>query len=253
MYINKISNKLGEIIYNKHGSKMTIIKYANSKNILVQFDNGYIVKSDYGNFKKGNIKSLYDKTVCDVGFIGEGNYKCWENNKNTKEYSVWGGMLLRCYNKKVQIKCPTYKNCSVCDEWHNFQNFGKWYNQNYYEIDEQKMCIDKDILHKGNKIYSPENCVIVPNDINELFTKRQNYRGEYPIGVYYAPDRDKFRACYAYKGTVNLGQFDNPIEAFNVYKIHKERIIKKIADEYKDRIPKKLYDAMYTYEVEITD
>ena len=42
-------------------------------------------------------------------------------------------------------------------------------------------------------------------------------------------------------------------EAFKSYKTFKEKYIKQVADEYKDKIPKKLYDAMYRYEVEITD
>lgn len=53
------------------------------------------------------------------------------------------------------------------------------------------MCLDKDILNKGNKIYSPDNCIIAP--------------------------------------------------------------IKEVADRYKDKIPSKLYKAMYGYEVEIDD
>jgi len=52
---------------------------------------------------------------------------------------------------------------------------------------------------------------------------------------------------------IYLGTFKTPKEAFDVYKIHKETLIKQIADKYKDQIPQKLYDAMYKYEVEITD
>lgn len=33
----------------------------------------------------------------------------------------------------------------------------------------------------------------------------------------------------------------------------KEKHIKKIANKFKNNIPKKLYDALYNYEVEITD
>ena len=50
-----------------------------------------------------------------------------------------------------------------------------------------------------------------------------------------------------------LGYSDSIEELFNKYKQAKEENIKRIADFYKDKIPKKLYDAMYNYEVEITD
>lgn len=80
-------------------------------------------------------------------------------------------MLERCYSARYQERKPTYKGCSVCDEWLNYQNFAKWYDDNYYEIKGEIMCLDKDILVKGNKIYSPENCVFVPNYINVLFAR----------------------------------------------------------------------------------
>ena len=51
----------------------------------------------------------------------------------------------------------------------------------------------------------------------------------------------------------NLGYFETPKEAFKSYKTFKEQYIKQVADEYKDKIPKKLYEAMYNWKVEITD
>ena len=87
-------------------------------------------------------------------------------------------MLRRCYDEKLHKKYPTYIDCKVCEEWLNFQNFAKWYYNNYYEIENEKICLDKDILHKGNKIYSPDNCVFVPNNINVLFVKSDKSRGD---------------------------------------------------------------------------
>ena len=50
-----------------------------------------------------------------------------------------------------------------------------------------------------------------------------------------------------------LGLYITIEQAFSAYKNFKENYIKEVADEYKDRIPQKLYDAMYRYEVEIDD
>ena len=94
-----------------------------------------------------------------VGVTGQGEYSHLVrkiNGKHTKVYSVWHDMLGRCYNKKYQEKKPTYIGCTVCEEWHNFQNFAKWYEENYYEVNNEEMALDKDILIKGNKIYSPQ-------------------------------------------------------------------------------------------------
>ena len=180
--------------------------------------------------------------------------------KKTKCYMTWVNMLNRCYDTKRHEKQPTYKHCIVCNEWLNFQNFAKWYKDNYYEIKGQKMCLDKDILYKGNKIYSPDNCIFVSNDINVLFTKHDKDRGDYPIAVSYHKQNDKFEStCSVYDFKENksknkyLGLYDTPEKAFEVYKQYKEKYIKEVADHYKNQIPEKLYYALYNYEVEITD
>jgi len=164
-------------------------------------------------------------------------------------------MFNRCYDEKIHIIRETYKNCTVCEEWYNFQTFAKWYTENYYEIDEKKMHLDKDILHKGNKIYSPENCVFVPININSLFTKRETLRGICPIGVTYHKRDDVFQSrCNDGNGKSEyLGCFGSPQLAFNAYKIYKEKHIKEVADKFRNQIPNKLYEAMYSYKVEITD
>jgi hypothetical protein len=137
-----------------------------------------------------------------------------------------------------------------------YKNFKEWYKENWYEIEGERMALDKDILYKGNKIYSPENCIFVPQRINSLFVKNDRRRGELPIGVNYNKKRNKYRAqCnYLSYGNVTLGSYDDPKEAFyKGYKPFKEKYIKEIADEYKDKIPQQLYDAMYNWVVEITD
>lgn len=201
--------------------------------------------------KKSNLKA----TIYGIG-INDYNGKVMINSKFIKSYRTWYDMLGRCYNEKIHQKRQTYIGCKVCDEWLYFSNFKKWYDKNYYNIDDERMELDKDILHKGNKIYSPETCVFVPQNINSLFTKRNLIRGILPIGVYWDKQYQKYRTqCNnGKKGkTINLGRFNTPEEAFNIYKNFKENIIKEVADKYNNKIPQKLYDAMYKYKVEITD
>ena len=190
------------------------------------------------------------------GFVGEGKYKSTENKKTTRCYKIWDEMLKRCHNEKYQNEKPTYIGCTICEEWYNFQNFAEWYEKNYYKIENEIVCLDKDILVKGNKIYSPETCIFVPNRINILFTKSNKTRGEYPIGIYCYKQRQELRVrCNTLKGSVYLGRFelDEVNEAFLTYKKFKENYIKEVADEYKDLIPIELYNAMYNYKVDIND
>ena len=258
--MSKVANKTGETNYNNFGSKMIIIEYRTARDIDVYFpEYNWIVKNrQYVDFKKGRIKCPYEKSVYKVGYIGEGKYEVSKNNKHTKCYQTWHGMLRRCYNSKHQEEHHTYVNCKVLEDWHNFQNFGEWDEDNYYEIEGERMELDKDILIKHNKIYSPETCMYMPQTINLLFTKRQNYRGKSVIGT--SPVNGKYLVqCHLINLKTGkskqktLGYYDTEIEAFEVYKYHKEKNIKQVADYYKDKIPQKLYDAMYNYEVEITD
>ena len=260
--MSKYLDRTGEENYNNFGSKMIIIGYKNCENINVFFPeyNWTINGIRYDNFKRGNVKCPYEKRYYGLGFIGEGKFKTRENDKSTRVYDTWKDMLGRCYSEKFHERNSTYKGCEVEKDLLNFQNFAEWYYKNYYEIEGQTMCLDKDILVKGNKIYSPETCVFVPHNINVLFTKSDKARGEYPIGVSYHKANKKFVAkCNVYDFKENktkrkyLGYYNTSEEAFEVYKQFKEKCIKEVADYYKNKIPQKLYDAMYQYEVEITD
>jgi hypothetical protein len=235
---------------------MTIIKYNGVNDIDVKFEDGAIIKNTYYSvFKTGQLISPYDKTIFGVGCLGEGKYAPTIDEQKTPQYYTWISMMRRCYNLKQQEIQPTYIGCSVCKEWHNFQNYAKWWDDNYYEIEGLRMEVDKDILSKGNKIYSPETCIFVPNNINALIINCKKVRGDYPIGVNKL-DSGKFRARYsdAISGKrIHLGCFNNPEEAFKVYKLHKEIHIKEVADYYKEHIPEKLYKALYNWKIEITD
>ena len=249
-------DRTGEEGVNNFGSKMIISKYNNARDIDVYFpEYNWIAKNKrYNEFKKGEISCVYERRTCGVGYIGLGEYSPCENGKKTKCYKVWHSMLTRCYDSKVKRNYPTYKGCIVCTEWHNFQAFAEWYNDNYYEIPGEVMCLDKDILFKGNKTYSPETCIFVSNEINALFIKGNKDRGALPIGVSYHKKGNVYISrCNFGNKLKHLGYFDNPEKAFNAYKTAKENYIKEVADKYKEYIPQKLYCAMYNYEVEIDD
>ena len=258
--------KVGEVNYNNFGSKMEVINYRKFNDIDVYFEeyNWVFYNAQYDNFLKGSLKCPYEPRVCGKGYIGEGKYKSRVNGKKTDIYIEWIMMLNRCYSDDLHKEHNTYLNCEMYEEWHNFQKFAEWRENNFYQVGNEKMCLDKDILVKGNKIYSPETCIFVPDRINKLFTKSDKARGEYPIGVNYSKKYNDLRVrCSVFnidknkKERIHIGTFKpNQVEeAFQCYKTFKENYIKQVADDYysKGLIPKKLYDAMYRYKIEITD
>ena len=254
----EIINRIGEKTTNNFGNKMIIVNYIQWDDIDVYFPkyNWTAKNVAYDAFKKGNIRCPYEPRTYGKGYLGEGKYKTSENGKNTKCYKTWINMLERCYSSKCHDKYPTYKGCNVDEEWLCFQNFAEWYYENYYELENEVVHLDKDILHKGNKIYSHENCIFVPKSINNLFTKRQNYRGNLPIGVC-LKDKGYIAQCSNGRKQIKLGTYPTPEEAFQVYKTYKEQIIKDTIDLYEGIIPEPQYSRLkkiiYNYEVKIDD
>ena len=253
-------DRTGEESYNKFGSKMIIKEYRGCMDIDVYFpEYDWTFKhTQYNNFKNGKIKCPYEKRCFGIGYLGEGKYKVSENGKVTKEYDIYHGVLQRCYDPKLQEKYSTYKGCIVEDYWLNFQHMSEWINKNYYEVPDEVMCLDKDILYKRNKIYSRETCIFVPKKNNSLFVKSDKARGDYAIGVRLNQSGNYEARCNnGYRKLVSLGTFSTEKEAFQVYKQYKEKIIKETIDSYKGIIPEPFYSrlkiAMYNYEVEIDD
>ncbi len=242
------SNRIGEDRKNNFGSRIIIKDYRNSIDIDVYFPeyDWMYYNATYSNFKHGALQCPYEKRFYNKGYIGEGKY-----TTKHESFKHWYRMLSRCYDNKCQEKEPSYIGSQCYDEWHNFQNFAKWFDDNYYKINNERMQLDKDILYKGNKLYSPETCVFVSQRINNLFTKRQNDRGDLPIGV--TRIRDKYLAQINKNGRRERKIWDDIDSAFNWYKIEKEKYIKQIADKYKHIIPEKLYKAMYEYKVDMND
>ena len=255
----KKTDRTNEVNISNEGYLIKIVEYNNYDDVWIEFQDEYKIRvhTTYKHFKNGGVKNPYHKVMYNIGYFGQNKYS---RKTHPKIYDTWHDMLKRCYNPYYINKHLTYIDCYVCEEWHNFQNFAKWYEENYYEVENQRVHLDKDILNKGNKIYSPETCIFVPQRINVLFTKSDNKRGKYPIGVsYYSKDKALYVNCSIIendnKKQKYLGIFsiNEPYQAFTCYKNFKEKYIKQIADEYKELIPIELYEAMYRYEVEIND
>ena len=262
---NKYNQRIGEEKLNKQGCLMKIVEYNNAIDIVVEFQDEYKIKvhTTYNHFKNGGVKNPYCPSVFGVGIVGI-KYPVKINGKTTKEYMVWSGILDRCFiDHSGDVRTRTYQDAVCCDEWiyyenfyewlHKQDNFDKWYNN-------EKWHIDKDILVKGNKIYSPETCCLVPDNVNTLLIKCDNSRGKYPLGVNYNIAVKKYSARMSKhnektKYREHIGYYDTPEQAFKAYKKRKESYIKQVAqDEYdKGNITKPCYEAMMKYEVEITD
>lgn len=87
-------------------------------------------------------------------------------------YSLWFGMLRRCYDYKQhnRKRGKSYSNVIVCERWFYLKNFvediqklkgyDKW-------VESGTMSLDKDIYaQEVTRIYSPQTCCFVTNKEN---------------------------------------------------------------------------------------
>ncbi|AUR91783.1 winged helix-turn-helix DNA-binding domain protein [Vibrio phage 1.164.O._10N.261.51.A7] len=143
---------------------------------------GYECVTESSKIRKGSVKDPFVPIVSGVGFFGVGKHRARVGSHRSPTYNVWKNMLARCYDKDVQAKNPHYIGCSVCEEWHNFQNFAEWYESN-----KPSTCgdyhLDKDIKIKGNRIYSPDACSIISPQLNSEASNAKNYKLISPEGV----------------------------------------------------------------------
>ncbi|EHM6953344.1 hypothetical protein KGV31_002143 [Vibrio parahaemolyticus] len=137
-----------------------------------------------------------------------------QDGTNTVLYKVWSSMLQRCYSQSFLSKFPTYRGCSVCEEWLTLSEFKKWFDAHYIEGYE----LDKDLLFKGNKIYSPQTCVFIPKHVNSFISA--GGKGKLMRGVSLRPDGKKYIANIFDIDTKKpkyLGSFNTECEAHHAY------------------------------------
>ena len=188
-------------------------------------------------------------TVADISEISR-QYDC--------NYTVWYSMLQRCHNSKIHKQKPTYSGCAISDNFKSLTYFLDWAKQqvghNSRDGEGRKFNLDKDILIKGNKVYSEDTCCFVPMEINVLFGSSRATRGANPIGVYYDKVRENYQAYVRVNGKkCALGRYTTSEEAFYAYKKAKEAHIKDVANKWKEQIDIRVYNALMIWTIEITD
>ena len=158
-------------------------------------------------------------------------------------YNIMGNAFRRCMDT---INYPQYEDCAVCTEWQlDRQSFIDWICKNYYTVPtNEQIDLDKDILVKGNRIYSPKTCCFVPHSINLEFQTNNIY--PMPMrrddGKYQITDN----RCKVFIGV----NFDDAIQK---YIDHRKKELANLAEKYKDMIPNNVYEAIKYRELTIDD
>ncbi len=234
----------GSVFKTKYEDSVVVLEYISSLEVKVRITSTDEVRSVSAyQIREGLIKtirkaSLKDKTTQELRRRARHKHR---------------GMFERCCSKDSALKYPTYKDCTISENFKDFNFFNMWcLNQTGFE--NYNWHLDKDILVKGNRVYSEATCCFVPEEINLMFVTHKPQRGVLPIDVTYCKPFNLYQARLRKNNkTVDLGFYCTPEEAFQTYKLEKEKHIKDVANKWKDQIDSKVYDALMSWEINIED
>lgn len=157
------------------------------------------------------------------------------NGKNVPEphYATWKALFQRCYGDNSKY----HTDCEVAEDWWLLSEFWRWMDTQEWKRDDRKFTLDKDLKIPGNRIYSPETCMFVPQQINTLFAIREAARGDLPLGVTLRKDTNKYLVhCHQDGKIVHGGYFNDPQAAHKVWQEMKLEEMKLQAIKNKDEI-----------------
>lgn len=213
----------------------------NGSSVKIEFLNtGFSSTVSKGNLIKGLVKdyslpNLYGQGCNTLGFMGKGS----KDLVTTKAYKKWQEMMKRCYNTKFLVNNTSYLGCTVAPEWKDFKNFLNWYVSKITHDIQLSYALDKDIIHEGNKLYSPETCVLVPKEINNFIVKpRHSSVGKdisIPHGVHLHKKTQRYQAYCNNPITgkrVSLKLFDTLEEAHFAHLKYKGEMAKHLASKH---------------------
>lgn len=248
---------VGNIYPTTKGGDVIVLEYVRDTHIVVEFLDEYRYRTvtQTAALTKGLIHNPYARTFYGVGYMGVGRFSTDPTNPKTyKVYKAWIGMIERCSSVDKKLRDPSSVLSYSCSEWHNLQVFGEWYcSQKGW--DEPKWQLDKDLMGSGNKLYSPETCVILPPVLNtsiKYINDGPLNKNNLPRGVGYNIKAKRYITdcrIYGVEGKAPTMYFKTAEEAFVWYKEKKEALIKCLALEYKDRIEERAFDRLMSFSV----
>lgn len=242
--------QVGEIYATVSGGDAKVVEYVNARNIVVEFINtGFKKTCSAGNLRIGMVADDSLPSFLGVGIVDISTSH--ENRKPLKPYKLWKDMLSRCYSGKSHYL--SYKGCSVSENFKRLSYFTNWC-KNQKGFGQEGWHLDKDILGKGNKVYSEDTCCFLPKEINCIFGTNAKVRGKYPIGVQKQTGSNRFMSKVKQGATeISKCGFLTPEDAFSWYKAQKEARIRSVAEQFKDQLDPRAYNALMSWQIEITD
>ena len=240
-YKKYTKHHIGKTFKTRQGYDGVVIDGGSKKGCIVVKIKDWTREVEAKHAWNGSIRYPYHPTICNIGYIGEGTYTTTINGPDSKKYNDWSNMLTRCYDEKYQKIQPTYIGAIICEEWHNFQTFAKWHNNNYVE----RFHLDKDLLNNENKIYSSDTCIYIPQALNSFLANKLKTNKSGNIGVFFAKEctKNPWHASISIDNKIkNLGYFSTENKAIKAYSEARETEANKWKEKMKNILPQKALD-----------
>ena len=198
----KVPNKGTNII--RDLDKTVLVYYGGNKSVIEFKSTHNLAMIQYRYFLACDNVDCLEPSVYGVGILGVRS----ATTKYKAFYEIWLGLLSRtCYHR---VDClPTYKDCTIDKSWLYLPNFINWYvsqinyNTTILEIlklEKSEFQVDKDILNKGNKLYSPEFCTLVPATINKALSYSYSKESNLPICICHSTHHYGYQVAVNYNG-----------------------------------------------------
>ena len=241
--------KVGDIFPTTKSGDCLVIKYEGKSKIIVVFKENinHEIVTTSKTLRAGNILNPYFARYYGVGYLGVGKHRVIKDKRPTPSYSAWTFLMMRLFCEKRLLVNPTYRGCTICKSWCNFQVFSDWfYSHESYGLGYE---LDKDLLISGNRHYSPETCVMMPQEINKALKTVQVNSVVAGVRKRKSSKGYQSRCTVANGERKYLGSFLTPEEAFAAYVKAKEEYIHSLAEKWHCKIEERAYQALMNWTV----
>ena len=224
--MNKKEIDFDKVYESKNGTYkiLNVFKSGKRQMCLIQFTKtNFISKTRRENALQGKVKDPYFPSCSGVGYIGEVSTR-----GNERLYNIWRTMISRCYNpNSCEYHNYGAKGVLVCERWHCYKNFlddAKLLDGYELFLNSEKLKsvhLEKDILSKDSKIYSPETCCWAAAGVNERARWTKELALQKQSSCYMGVSRSRtgrYIARISNDGTrINIGTFSDEVSAANAY------------------------------------
>lgn len=176
---------VGKTFYDRFGNPFTVICFDHRDEYSVAYykirfsNTGYETTACSSHIRGIKNRKPQDRLFPSVHGVGILGYA--HRNDDVKVFDMWRAMIARCYNpNNPRFKTYGAKGITVCDRWKRFDYFLEDIKHlpgyDHDKIQSGELSLDKDIIDRSKKIYSPETCcfVSIQENTKESLNRRWN-------------------------------------------------------------------------------